>query len=974
MALASRFLGPAHAAGGPFALLGLAPSDCDEHRIMAALDHQLARLNTDPQGESPESDELRLALHAAAAQLLDPTTRQHLINRWSTSADSHRTHPPARDRAQHTQTRAHQHTPRPAPPQSKPSPPSAQQTPQPSHARRPTPSNELEARALQYVAQHGGWTPAALRQISLLVQSKGLPPTEVTRLVRSLATQPTPPAPSEPASHAPAPNTDSEQNPVPIPRPGVPGRALASAVPLQSPSASIDDDRDTSSDGSLLRALLYAVALIFLLLTGAVVIALFLADHTPSLFAQQDEQTTTTPEASDGPAGAPSEDPAEDPDTPRQEPRADTAAADPRQEISVNALRASFAATTENPDAAIEALDRLAANWTQLTHEQRTAAHDGLIEALHDLIHNDPGMDLILDRIIDHAAPLFDDEHALQPGDEFYSAIWAAGIINRLRAERDFPASATTTIRQTWRRLNVSRTASSTFIQGVRAALDQTHRRIASGEPHTVASLLNDWIKITSRSDLPRHQADGLILNALDSIIHHGPNLARHRGVGDAFSELIRALDWSEDGQARNWLVSLYDQKDVTTAHINHIVNRIIDDELTDAIGREAIVPADADQQPLARIDARNALEKDWGLDGPEARAQAGQAWSSAFAQTTERLDADRTPVDAIATAVLFARLNQAAAHKFEDDTTAAANIIDNLDDPLAQASAAVADAAAYPEADGPDGQWATEYLAVSNRLSPRLDLLARFPASGNIGQIDGAVLAREALLGNHPQIRSAATTVASRHARQPAIIHGILDVLPDVPKTQHATEFLEHVTGHSLPSTASPNWRHEARRGVVQRFLELLAAQSEEAAIESFSRAITAAHLATAGESTDADDATPVEAAAKLHAHWRTIADGAVPSSNPPITIDQIERNHAARIGVASGPVQRFAVEQLAACELMAYTVAAERRHRTEDIRDLLDDLAAQRREARHILQQIRDVEHTMARLWSIRMGGSDE
>ena len=78
-----RFLGPQEAAGGPFALLGISPDRCNEGSVLLALERQLDRVNAHAQCDTPEADEVRLALHAAAAQLLDPFVRRHLIARWS---------------------------------------------------------------------------------------------------------------------------------------------------------------------------------------------------------------------------------------------------------------------------------------------------------------------------------------------------------------------------------------------------------------------------------------------------------------------------------------------------------------------------------------------------------------------------------------------------------------------------------------------------------------------------------------------------------------------------------------------------------------------------------------------------------------------------------------------------------------------------------------------------------------------------
>jgi hypothetical protein len=60
-------------------LLGLAPSECTPARVEEALERQLDRVAEHPEGGTPEGDEVRLALHAAAAQLLDPRMRREIV-------------------------------------------------------------------------------------------------------------------------------------------------------------------------------------------------------------------------------------------------------------------------------------------------------------------------------------------------------------------------------------------------------------------------------------------------------------------------------------------------------------------------------------------------------------------------------------------------------------------------------------------------------------------------------------------------------------------------------------------------------------------------------------------------------------------------------------------------------------------------------------------------------------------------------
>lgn len=78
----TRFLGAQALEHGPFGLLGVSPDECEPSHIDAALQRQLDRIASHREGDTPAADDVRLALHAAAAQLLDPRVRKHLIDRW----------------------------------------------------------------------------------------------------------------------------------------------------------------------------------------------------------------------------------------------------------------------------------------------------------------------------------------------------------------------------------------------------------------------------------------------------------------------------------------------------------------------------------------------------------------------------------------------------------------------------------------------------------------------------------------------------------------------------------------------------------------------------------------------------------------------------------------------------------------------------------------------------------------------------
>ena len=80
----SLVLGPTDA--GPFALLGLPATDVGMPQVLAALHLRLEQVRASPHAATPAAEDVRLALHAAAAQLCDPAVRRLLLGTWGTGA------------------------------------------------------------------------------------------------------------------------------------------------------------------------------------------------------------------------------------------------------------------------------------------------------------------------------------------------------------------------------------------------------------------------------------------------------------------------------------------------------------------------------------------------------------------------------------------------------------------------------------------------------------------------------------------------------------------------------------------------------------------------------------------------------------------------------------------------------------------------------------------------------------------------
>lgn len=132
--------------GNPFEVLGLPVGPVTESDVIDALAERMRLVAGHPLSETPEGNEVRLAVHAAAAQLLDSAIRAALLERAGIVEAQSRA--PRRPRA---------------------------------------PETTLGPRAMMVIASEGGWNPRAMRRIALLAHAAGVSSSTVPRVVRDLA-------------------------------------------------------------------------------------------------------------------------------------------------------------------------------------------------------------------------------------------------------------------------------------------------------------------------------------------------------------------------------------------------------------------------------------------------------------------------------------------------------------------------------------------------------------------------------------------------------------------------------------------------------------------------------------------------------------------------------------------------------------------------------------------------------------------
>ncbi|HED54511.1 MAG TPA: hypothetical protein ENJ00_09985 [Phycisphaerales bacterium] len=161
------FLG-ASVVNDPFALLGLPRRPVDDQTVLAALGARMEGVAKHPRSQTPEANELRLALHAAAAQLLDAQVQELLLSE------------PARE-----SERPQVPIPGQPMPNSKPSPILA--------------AVGLSHDVLMVVAANGGWNQRAMRRLAQIAHARGIPSAEIPTAVISVLGGFTPNVATEPA-------------------------------------------------------------------------------------------------------------------------------------------------------------------------------------------------------------------------------------------------------------------------------------------------------------------------------------------------------------------------------------------------------------------------------------------------------------------------------------------------------------------------------------------------------------------------------------------------------------------------------------------------------------------------------------------------------------------------------------------------------------------------------------------------------
>lgn len=886
----ARFLGADAARGGPCELLGLPADGFTDLDIVTARDRRLRAIDAHAQSQSAAADEVRLALHAATAQLLNPAVQSH-IRRGSAST-----------------------------------------------AREATLVG-LEQDVILTLAMFGGWTRRSLPRLVVLAHSRGLTAGDVAETLGRLSRR---------RSAAPATNSGGG----------------ASVAAIASPHVG-------HAPGPGLAILIGAVAV---LLIGATVWAvLALSDSGAGFGSSAPAGPLERLENPSGRAVVPS---------PADAARSDLVQRQPTtQKIEPSAildtLLDAVAGSESDPDranaSAVAATHALSEHWLELPSPVRTRAIDTIVELMYRL--GGPTADAReLLSAVGSGSLVLRSRYGSLDGEQLTRAVWSVGMLTRLKREHDLSAQSDALIDR-WLGASLAGTspAQMSFAGGALAALQSVMGGLASQSADRSGAWRVWAASARAITESDRRLRVTLLARGAETLLVQPITPDERADMYEAITATIGAMPWSGNDDAQRWLVRQFDNRDVSPASLSAATRALVAD--TDAENLDPTMVLSATATELERRGLRDRYLLAWGLEQPGSDI----AVLGALAKAAEQLDADlassTSAKDALRTAIGFARLSAAASSQWQGDAAAATHVLDQyrVADPSTSQNPAPVSVA-----DNRDSRWAERFLIASANAEERVKLLDELRSSGGrrLSVVDAEVLVGAALRAGNRRERELARDLVELYGSSPSIVNALLEEAPRIPPTRDMANLIVAITVTPLPDRNSPEWRTAVRRGLVERLLELLAADSDAAGVDELAALLADAYYErglTHRVSAESGDRLVPQAERSLRSlrdRWSRSAERILPAAGFSLSLADVDRRRAGRASLASGMIQQFAVEELALAETMAIVIASEQPHRADAVEAILDELAQRRRDASHIFHQIAAAERAMVLLWEIRLG----
>ncbi|MCK4873954.1 MAG: hypothetical protein KAS72_14630 [Phycisphaerales bacterium] len=934
-----RFLNLSTDADGPFELLGLDPSpQPTSQQIDEALKRRLAQVDVHPQARTPEADQVRMALHAAAAVLRDKQLRRMLQPESVSDA-----------------------APRTAQPRPSPTEPA-----RPAHA---LPLSMLESAIIAALLRERGWNSRSQHRLVGLAMQWGMQPGELVETIRQLAARWStsalaPDAAEDAASHRPI--TLTGRTPW--------GARIAVCLAITTGIVAV------------------SLAVWGVMQSGR------RASHVP----QQPRLTQAPPAEEGAKRTPDMTSPVTvvEPDAqPEVQPppvgRSETDDRPPTQQWQqANVIRECRAIITtvtaqDTPptEKTISGVQRIMAGiarrWPTLPHADREQLHWEVVHLLIAIAGADTTGSTVSSLLV-RLDPIDGPSQHLS-ADDVWIRSWSAGIRARLSVEPDMSDAVRRVLRESldWR-ADAATLRSGTspglppFERGALARLHTMMPALAA-QIETAEDGESAWTRwrkavsvIRSAGGLAGPDDDYLI--AVHAILSAGPEPTNGSRTALLVQRLLGATVLNRPNTIATVIQWLIDPR--LTSLDMHVVTVHMVEHLN--LDSSMILPAGASGEQRSYITRqwsrhRMAVGSPPTTDTPATRASDRHAydpalryeWETLVRRVLDRSVTGTSPTDCLTRAVRYARLAEAASLMERCDVAAAHDRLGSLD-----ASLAVARPTQHNIAPR-DGVLTTELLTPGLSDPIRADRIQVFASRYDvIGLADARTLAAVALTESSESVRAAAQqAVRGSYASSPTMMLALLDQLAKArPQRSPAlVRMFEAVTAARLPDARSRDLVAAARLALVQRLLETRPSAVIGGAVDELAAMLAASYHVRRGG--DANPASPEAEAWELFEQWRKRAvdvGATLPGDDTP---DQVRRRLAASCELADGSLQRFVALQIAIVEEMAALAVAEHPEQVDAVMAVMHETRRSTHSAQDIVTQVETLERAILRLWLLRV-----
>ncbi len=892
---------------GAFGLLGIAVGDPSEAEVHAALSRQLARLVQHPQGSTAQADEVRLALHVAAAQLRDPRVRKEIVALLQPGGDG------AGD----------------------------------SDAA-------LDEMILGLIAHCGGWNDRAKRLVASVLHSYGMGMDELSRIIRR-------------AGRRERAKWDGE------------ARALGEAHPeIGAPAAAVSG-RGRIVLGALSAALILATVV---LLVKVVTIQ---RERTAQAGTEIEQ---VEPDGLGAAMGG---------IVPRLDSSDSESAEDSVShggEQLIARLDVVLRLIQSEPTRAIgefqRVIDELARTWVDIEREHLVAANERVIRFVRDCSGRGMAGEAV-GIVLGAGQNLYAVHLDTIRADDIRAGVWSVGMAYRLERERTIPRSSARLIDSMLSRAVQSRKGEPgrSYWAGASGSLetlagwmlpgrDGGARRVDRYEEAWEA-----WIEsVRAVNEHQPTEGERVVLHTAGLLLLEGAEPSQDDRAHSVLWLLLDGVTWEEDRPAREAVVAWFDDPGISVGDLAEVTTWIAGRGDGSGVGVDMVLSATAGAG--SRQSLRDRYADAWGLRTRRETSVLENRWAEDARRVLDnargRLDGER----ALEYAARLSLIAQAAVERWGGavalgETTlrdGPARVQEALSVHRTQGIIAVDIKGLTMPARGIDGEWGARFQEARRNSADALRSLGELLGRREpLGSGDADVLAEAALFATPADVRQLAQRLVRERAGNPAVVYGLLEACDQMPRSPEIRQMIEEVCGRPLPGSQDPGFRMGARRALVARVWEMLAAQ-EHAVIDLLSVLLGKAYGAR-GEMLGSGVQQPTGAgddprwgAAREWDAWRGIAQGFEGIGGVRARIEQIERRRAGRVALARGAIQLFAAEQASVVEIMALVVEQENASDGEQIGAIMDRFAGERRVAADVFEQILAGERAVVELWLIRFG----